>query len=75
MLYKPAEGDLVAVPRLLAKVPGVKPNSSYGIIVCKKSGSKNIWNILVNGLLLELNPIIVSPLFDLEGAWLQINSQ
>ena len=66
----PKEGDLVAVPALRAKVPGVVGNCSYGIVVRESPQSEFAgcwWDIYFDGVLETLHIQTITPLQDWEG--------
>ncbi len=69
-VWKPEVGDLVAVPELLANIPGVIPFSKYAIIVAT-SKSRNYIEVFYEGETKVLDSLRVTPMWSEKGVWLQ----
>ena len=70
--WLPEIGDLVAVPELgIAPAAGIRQKSSYGIVVGWNSNQKRS-AIFFQGGVKWFDNIILMPLWNKEGEWLQV---
>tara|TARA_Y100001970_G_scaffold293478_1_gene440527 strand:+ start:6891 stop:7130 length:240 start_codon:yes stop_codon:yes gene_type:complete len=70
----PREGDLVAVPAMKVRGPGVRANCSYGLVIRESPHSEfkgAWWDIMFDGILQSIHIQVINPICDKEGEWIQ----
>ena len=69
-IWSPKIGDLVAIPQLGALAPGIRQKSFYGIVMINSQLTESC-AIFFEGGIKWFDHVILMPLWDLEGTWLQ----
>jgi hypothetical protein len=69
-IWSPKIGDLVAIPQLGALAPGIRQKSFYGIVIIHSPMTESC-AIFFEGGIKWFDNVILMPLWDVEGTWLQ----